>query len=159
MKRRWRALPWLRRHRASLWCSFAHRKHHRTGSPGCLIVNFTACDAGGRGFKIEGRNAMKNVICIATAILLAGCARGGGIGLEAMLADSTCEQQGFRLGTPEYARCRQAAFERSRINAAAAMAGFDRQQAELAARMNRQQMCSYNGQTINGNTSGTMTCQ
>jgi hypothetical protein len=39
------------------------------------------------------------------------------------------------------------------------MAGFDRQQAELAARMNRQQMCSYNGQTINGNTSGTMTCQ
>jgi hypothetical protein len=102
---------------------------------------------------------MKNLIWIATAILLAGCARGGGIGLEAMLADGQCEQQGFHLGTPEYASCRQAAFERSRVNAAAAMAGFDRQQAELRAQTNRQQNCSYNGQTINGNTSGTMTCQ
>src|SRR5258707_1376812 len=50
---------------------------------------------------------VKNLLWLIMAVgLLAGCARGGGIGLEAMLADSTCEQQGFQLGAPEYARCR-----------------------------------------------------
>jgi hypothetical protein len=36
-------------------------------------------------------------LAMAIAALLAGCARGGGIGLEAMVADSTCEQRGFHL--------------------------------------------------------------
>src|SRR5260370_30725548 len=35
------------------------------------------------------------------AAALTGCARGGGIGLEAMLADHNCEQAGYQLGTPE----------------------------------------------------------
>jgi hypothetical protein len=102
---------------------------------------------------------MKNVIWIATAVLLAGCARGGGIGLEAMLADSTCEQRGFRLGTSEYANCRaQIGYRQSMVNAEM-QARLERQQAELTAQMNRRQNCSYNGTTIGGNTSGSMTCQ
>jgi hypothetical protein len=45
------------------------------------------------------------------------------------------------------------------VGADAAMAGFERQQAQLMQQMNRRQTCSYNGQTIGGSTSGTMTCQ
>src|SRR5712691_3310912 len=101
---------------------------------------------------------MKNLIWIATAVLRAGCARGGGIGLEAMLADSTCEQQGFHLGTPEYANCRsQIAYQRGMVNAEM-QARLQRQQDQLMERMNRRQNCSYNGSTINGNTSGTINC-
>jgi hypothetical protein len=38
--------------------------------------------------------------------MLTGCARGGGIALEAMMADHTCEQAGYQLGTPPGADCR-----------------------------------------------------
>jgi len=44
---------------------------------------------------------VKNLLCLTmVAGLLTGCARGRGIGLEAMVADYNCEQAGYRLGTP-----------------------------------------------------------
>src|SRR5258707_9466795 len=83
-------------------------------------------------------------LAMAIATLLAGCARGGGIGLEAMLADSTCEQRGFHLGTPEYANCRaQIGHHQGMVNAGM-QAQLQRENAELMAR-NRQQTCFYNG--------------
>jgi hypothetical protein len=126
---------------------------------------------------------MKNLIWIATAILLAGCARGGGIGLEAMLADSTCEQQGFHLGTPEYASCRaeggqsisrdqtcqQYGFKPGTPNYGNCRLELNRQAAaerrafEANAWWNqplpRQQTCTDGGNTSGGMTNGTMTCQ
>jgi hypothetical protein len=100
---------------------------------------------------------MKNLIWIATAILLTGCARGGGIGLQAIVADAQCEQQGLHLGTPEYAACRsQIAYHQGMVNAA--MQAQLARQAEIA-RQNQPQTCSYNGQTIGGITSGTATCR
>jgi len=102
---------------------------------------------------------VKNLLCLIMAAgLLAGCARGGGIGLVAMMADGQCEQQGFHLGTPEYANCRaQIAYQRGMVNAEM-QARLQRQQDQLMEQMNRRQMCSYNGQTIGGSTSGTMMC-
>jgi hypothetical protein len=91
------------------------------------------------------------------AATLTGCARGGGIGLEAMLADHNCEQAGYQLGTPEYANCRMAAQQQSAMNAAA-MQAFYARQAEIA-RQNQPQMCSYNGSNIGGITGSTMTCR
>jgi hypothetical protein len=91
------------------------------------------------------------------AAAVAGCARGGGIGLEAMIADQQCEQAGYEDGTPEYANCRMALYQQSAMNAAA-MQAFYARQAELA-RQNQPQMCSYNGSTIGGITSGTMSCR
>jgi hypothetical protein len=51
--------------------------------------------------RINGNTArVKNLLCLIMAAgLLVGCARGGGIGLEAIVADGQCEQQGFHLGT------------------------------------------------------------
>jgi hypothetical protein len=91
------------------------------------------------------------------ASVLTGCARGGGIGLEATLADQNCEQAGYQLGTPEYANCRMAAQRQSAMNAAA-MQAFYARQAEIA-RQNQPQICSYNGSNIGGITGGTMTCR
>jgi hypothetical protein len=111
--------------------------------------------------SVNGSTArVKNLLCLIMAAgLLAGCARGGGIGLEAMLADSTCEQQGFHLGTPEYANCRgQIAYQQGMVNAAM-QAQLRRESAELTAQMNRQQTCVYNGSNIGGITGGTMTCR
>ena len=88
--------------------------------------------------------------------LLAGCARGGGIGLEAMLADHNCEQAGYQLGTPEYATCRMELSRRSAMNAAA-MEAFYFRQAEIA-RQDQPHTCFYNGNTIGGNTNGYMWC-
>jgi hypothetical protein len=66
---------------------------------------------------------------------------------------------GFHLGTPKYANCRsQIAYQRGIVNAEM-QARLQRQQDQLMEQMNRRQMCSYNGQTIGGSTSGTMTCQ
>jgi len=81
--------------------------------------------------------------------------RGGGIGLEAMLADSTCEQQDFHLGTPEYARCRAQIGYRQQMVNAEMQARLQRQIDQAAA---RQQTCSYNGTTIGNTTSGTVNC-
>src|SRR5258708_39742432 len=105
--------------------------------------------------RLRGGNAMKDLIWIATAGLLAGCARGGGIGLEAMLADHNCEQAGYQLGTPQYASCRgQIAYQQGMVNAAM-QAQLRRESAELTAQMNRQQTCVYNGSNIGGITGGT----
>jgi hypothetical protein len=88
---------------------------------------------------------------------LAGCARGGGIGLEAMVADHNCEQAGYEVETPEYANCRMALYQQSAMNAAA-MQAFYARQAE-SARQNLPQACVYNGSNIGGITGGTMTCR
>jgi hypothetical protein len=109
--------------------------------------------------SLNGTTVVKHLLGLIMAVgLLAGCARGGGIGLEAMLADSTCEQQGFHLGTPEYANCRaQIAYQRGIVNAEM-QARLQRQQDQLMEQMNRRQSCSYNGTTIGNNTSGTVNC-
>jgi hypothetical protein len=95
------------------------------------------------------------VLVVATAV--AGCAHGGGIGLEAMIADQQCEQAGYEIGTPEYAQCRMALHQQSAINNAA-MQAFYARQAELA-RQNQPQNCTYYGSNIGGITGGTMSCR
>ncbi len=108
----------------------------------------------------ESTTWVKNLLCLIMAAgLLAGCARGGGIGLEAMLADSTCEQQGFHLGTPQYAACRMALHQQSAMNAAAIQAHYQRQQDYYMQQLNRQQTCTYYGSNIGGITGGTMSCR
>jgi hypothetical protein len=98
-------------------------------------------------------------IAASVASALAGCARGGGIGLEAMVADHNCEEAGYQLGTPEYAACRMELTHRADANAAA-MQAFYARQADLAAQqINRQQTCTYHGSNIGGITGGTMTCR
>jgi hypothetical protein len=91
------------------------------------------------------------------AATLTGCAHGGGIGLEAMVADHNCEQAGYQLGTPEYAQCRMALHQQSAVNNAA-MQAFYARQAELA-RQNQAQTCIYNGSNIGGIVGGTMSCR
>jgi hypothetical protein len=101
---------------------------------------------------------VKNLLCLIMAVgLLAGCARGGGIGLEAMLADHNCEQAGYQLGTPQYANCRMELSRRSAINAAA-MQAFYARQAEIA-RQSQPQTCTYYGSNIGGIVGGQMSCQ
>jgi len=118
-------------------------------------------DSTGPGETCTRATTMKSrtssFLAIAAAALLAGCARGGGIGLEAMLADHNCDQAGYQLGTPQYAACRTELARRSAMNAAA-MQAFYARQAELA-RQNQSQMCSYNGSNIGGITGGTMSCR
>jgi hypothetical protein len=87
---------------------------------------------------------------LVVAAMLTGCAHGGGIGLEAMIADQQCEQVSYEIGTPEYAQCRMALQQQSAINAAA-MQAFYQRQAELA-RQNQAQTCLYNGSNIGGIT-------
>jgi hypothetical protein len=43
---------------------------------------------------------------LVAAAMLTRCARDGGIGLEAMMADHNCEQAGYQLGIPQCADCR-----------------------------------------------------
>jgi hypothetical protein len=92
---------------------------------------------------------------LVVAAMLTGCAHGGGIGLEAMIADQQCEQAGYEIGTPEYAQCRMALHQQSAVNNAAMQAFY---QAELA-RQNQSQACIYNGSNIGGITGGTMSCR
>jgi hypothetical protein len=105
---------------------------------------------------------MKKLICTVAAIIglsgLCACARGGGIGLEAMLADHNCEAAGYHLGTQEYAACRAMASQHSAINNAALQAYYMRQQELLTQQMNRRQTCMYNSSTSGGTTSGTVNC-
>ena len=101
---------------------------------------------------------MRNLLCLIMAAgLLVGSARGGGIGLEAMLADHNCEQAGYQLGTPQYATCRMELSRQSAMNAAA-MQAFYYRQAEIA-RQNQPQTCTYYGSNIGGITGGTMSCR
>lgn len=102
---------------------------------------------------------MRIIIALALGLMLAGCARGGGIGLEAMLQDSQCQQLGFQLGTPEYANCRMNLQQQAAANNAAMQAYYQHQQELAMERLNRQQTCAYTGSTNGGITSGTMTCQ
>jgi hypothetical protein len=97
------------------------------------------------------------VLVVAAAV--AGCARGGGIGLEAMIADQQCEQAGYEIGTPEYANCRMALHQQSAINAAAMQAYYQHQQDYYMQQLNRGQTCTYNGSNIGGITGGTMSCR
>jgi hypothetical protein len=104
-------------------------------------------------------NIFALTIAASVASALAGCARGGGIGLEAMLADHNCEQAGYPVGTPQYAACRMELARRADANAAA-MQAFYARQAELAAQqMNRPQNCTYYGSNIGGIAGGTMSCR
>jgi hypothetical protein len=96
---------------------------------------------------------------LVVAATLTGCARGGGIGLEAMIADQQCEQAGYEVGTPEYANCRRALYQQSAINAAAMQAYYQRQQDWYWQQQSRQQTCIYNGSNIGGITGGTMSCR
>ena len=97
-------------------------------------------------------------ITASLASVLTGCARGGGIGLEAIVADGLCEQQGFHLGTPEYANCRaQIAYQRGMVNAEM-QARLQRQQDYYMQQMNRQQNCTYYGSNNGGVTGGTIHC-
>jgi hypothetical protein len=91
------------------------------------------------------------------AATLTGCAGGGGIGLEAMVADHNCEQAGYQLGTPQYAACRMELARRADANAAA-MQAFYARQVEIA-RQNQPQTCIYNGSNIGGITGGAMSCR
>jgi hypothetical protein len=59
-----------------------------------------------------------------------------------MLADHSCEHQGFRLGTPEYANCRMALSRQSAINNAAMQDYYRQQSALTMQQMNRQQTCT-----------------
>jgi hypothetical protein len=93
---------------------------------------------------------------VLVAATLAGCARGGGIGLEAMLADHNCEQAGYQLGTPQYAACRMELARRADANAAA-MRAFYFRQAELA-RQNQPHTCFYNSSSNGGITNGSIWC-
>ncbi len=108
---------------------------------------------------------MRKLICTAAAIVglfgLSACARGGGIGLEAMLADHNCEQQGFHLGTKEYAACRMGYSRQFAINDAA-LAAYNQRQIELnmqqMQQMPRLQTCRYNSTTFGNMTTGTANC-
>jgi hypothetical protein len=100
---------------------------------------------------------LRRLLPVLLVALLTGCARGGGIGLEAMVADHNCEQAGYQLGTPGYANCRVAAQRQSAMNAAG-MQAFYARQAELA-RQNQPQTCTYYGSNIGGITGGTMSCR
>jgi len=112
-------------------------------------------ETGDQSATMKGRKTA--LLAIAIAVLLTGCARAGGIGLEAMLADHNCEQAGYQLGRPQYAACRMELSRQLAMNAAA-MQDFYFRQAELA-RQNRPQTCSYNGSTIGGITGGTVSCR
>lgn len=102
---------------------------------------------------------MRIIAALAITLMLAACAPGGGIGLVALMNDSACKQQGFQLGTPEYANCRANLQQQAMANNAAMQAFYQRQQEQATQRLNQQQTCSSNGVNNGGITSGTMTCQ
>jgi hypothetical protein len=98
-------------------------------------------------------------IAASVASALSACARGGGIGLEAMLADHNCEQAGYQVGTPQYAACRMELARRADANAAAMQSFYQRQNELAAQQMNRQQNCTYYASNTGGITGGTMSCR
>lgn len=105
---------------------------------------------------------MRTLVYAAAAVAclsgLAACARGGGIGLGAVIADQRCEAEGYHLGTPEYTNCRIGIARQQAAANDAIAASYGRQTEMLLQQMNRQQTCVYNGSTIGGITSGTATC-
>jgi hypothetical protein len=147
---------WFRKTEAPKYLNKAEREQYQAGRAAFLGRPSNIGAAGDRAATMKSRTSA--LLAIAVAALLAGCARGGGIGLEAMVADSTCEQQGFHLGTPEYANCRaQIAYQRGMVNAQM-QAYYQRQQDYYMRELNRGQTCYYNGSAIGGMTSGTVQC-
>jgi hypothetical protein len=136
----------------------ADRRQYRAGRD--AFLHATGKLAAPLGSQAGSWRALRRLApVVAVAVGLAGCAHGGGIGLEAMVADHNCEQAGYQLGTPQYAACRMAAQQQSAMNAAA-MQAFYARQADLAAQQgNRQQNCTYYGSNIGGWTGGTMSCR
>jgi hypothetical protein len=143
--------------RQPLYLNQVERRQYQAGRAAFLGQPSNIGAAGDRAATVKSHTSA--FLAIAIVALLTGCARGGGIGLEAMLADHNCEQAGYQLGTPEYANCRMALHQQSAINAAAMQAYYQRQQDYYMQQLNRGQTCSYNGSTIGGMTNGTMTCR
>ena len=50
---------------------------------------------------------IRQVLFISLFVLLAACAPGGGIGVEALMQDKTCHQAAYAVGTQNYAQCRE----------------------------------------------------
>jgi hypothetical protein len=148
---------WFRRADPPKYLSKAEREQYQTGRAAFLDQLPKTGETGNRAATMKRHTAA--FLAIAIAALVAGCARGGGIGLEAMVADNLCEQRGFHLGTPEYANCRnEIAYQRGLVNAQMQMY-YQRQYERTMEEMNRSQTCVYNGSTIGGVTGGTMTCR
>src|SRR5215831_17184544 len=97
---------WFRRAEPPKYLSRAEREQYEAGRAAFLAQLSKDGETGDRSATMKGRKMA--FLAIALAALLAGCARGGGIGLEAMLADHNCEQAGYQLGSPQYAACRTA---------------------------------------------------
>jgi hypothetical protein len=148
---------WFRRAEPPKYLNKAEREQYQAGRTAFLGQLPNVGETGTSAARMKSHTSA--FLAIAVAALLAGCARGGGIGLEAMLADRNCEQAGYQLGTPEYADCRaQIAYQRGMVNAEM-QARLQRQQDYYMQQLNRQQTCSYNGSTIGGITNGTMSCR
>jgi hypothetical protein len=97
------------------------------------------------------------IVIVILACLLAACAPGGGIGLEALMQDRACQQSGYAIGTQEYAQCRIALHQQSIQQNQQLQAGYAA--AIEAYRRNQPQTCTYNGTNMGGIVSGTSTCQ
>jgi hypothetical protein len=143
--------------KAPKYLDAADRRQYRGGRDAFLRTEGKLPTRLGQHSGTSWRTLRRLAPVLVVAATLAGCARGGGIGLEAMVADHNCEQVGYQLGTPEYASCRMAAQQQSAMNAAA-MQAFYARQAEVA-RQNQPQNCVYFGSTIGGIAGGTMTCR
>jgi hypothetical protein len=107
---------------------------------------------------------MKIWFALIPVALLAGC-----VAAQEKLnvaQDRTCQEWGFKPGTPGYGNCR---LELSRQAASAAAVAalqpdpyqvyLEHRSALLTEQMNRRQTCNYSGLTIGGITSAGMTCQ
>ena len=105
-----------------------------------------------------GKVMMKLVLLSMMCVVLGCCAPGGGIGLEAVLHDKTCQESGLTPGTKEYMNCRLRLHEQVARSNAAMQAYYLRQQEIAREQLQRTQTCNYNGSNIGGITSGTMTC-
>jgi hypothetical protein len=99
---------------------------------------------------------MKTCFALALAALLAGCVTAADQLSAAQ--DRTCQQWGFKPGTPGYGNC-QLELSRQAANAAA----VDEAAYVATAWWNRPlprqpQTCTYGGTTLGGINGGTMTC-
>jgi len=95
---------WFRRADPPKYLNRAEREQYQAGRAAFLGELPKVGETVDQSTTMKGRKTA--FLAIAVAALLAGCARGGGMGLEAMLADHNCEQAGYQLGTPQYAACR-----------------------------------------------------
>jgi hypothetical protein len=143
-----------RRTEAPQYLDAAARRQYRAGRDAFLRA--AGKPPARLGSSSSWRTLRRLAPVLVVAATLTACARGGGIGLEAMLADHNCEQAGYQLGTPQYAACRMELARRADANAAG-MQAFYARQAE-SARQNQPQRCFYNGSAIGGITNGSVWC-